>query len=401
MQLYLTYQHNVQRLFRDHVDKYDGVLIPLSIATSFPTGTYGFIRALCSAHSDKHYAIDPRNVLFQKSWNRDNVRKPHEKMVNALGEPYISNALVRPLEPTDFADDGILEAHVRQCIRVQQDFGTRTEDARKLEKYKTLLGVADLGTLGVPQFLIPPYYQFQTTDDPWYEVSRRCIVAALKHHGRIPIWPVLHFQDWSGVEWDVCYKWLADAGLHEMWLYPNFFKEHEASLDALKGYRSCVEDAAKHVLVPYSLFGGYYAVLMSYFGLGGVGNGIGYGEWRDSGYHRGGTAATRVYLLKLHRYVDAPAAQHLVDRDREYFGNDSEISAGYVEAGVSLAEMTLAESLDHFLECRRQELEFVAAQPLSSAAEELEQTQERLKAIGPLEYQEYGRSLERWQQALS
>ena len=62
---YITYQHNVQRFFREHSEKYTGVIIPLSIATSFPTGTYGFVRALCSKHNLK-YAIDPRTPLFQR-----------------------------------------------------------------------------------------------------------------------------------------------------------------------------------------------------------------------------------------------------------------------------------------------------------------------------------------------
>ena len=46
-QHYLTYQHNVQSYFREHADKYEGVIVPLSIATAFPTGTYGFVRQSC------------------------------------------------------------------------------------------------------------------------------------------------------------------------------------------------------------------------------------------------------------------------------------------------------------------------------------------------------------------
>jgi hypothetical protein len=108
MRHYLTYQHNVQKFFRDHRDKYDGVIIPLSIATAFPSGTFGFVRALCSDQTDKSYAIDPRNALFQKSWNRANVREPHRKMAAALGAAYVEKGLNRPLEASDFADEGAL-----------------------------------------------------------------------------------------------------------------------------------------------------------------------------------------------------------------------------------------------------------------------------------------------------
>src|SRR3569832_1067312 len=102
---YLTYQHNVQRYFREHADKYQGVIVPLSIATAFPSGTYGFIRALCHRHKDKHYAIDPRDALFQHKWNREaNVRDPHKRMVDALGGPFKEHGLERALTPSDFKD---------------------------------------------------------------------------------------------------------------------------------------------------------------------------------------------------------------------------------------------------------------------------------------------------------
>jgi hypothetical protein len=401
MRHYLTYQHNVQKFFRDHRDKYDGVIIPLSIATAFPSGTFGFVRALCSDQTDKSYAIDPRNALFQKSWNRSNVREPHRKMAAALGPAYVDKGLQRPLDASDFADEAALEIHVKQIIDMQLQFSSRSEDARKLEKYKKLLGLSSLGSMRMPQFLMPPYYQFTNLKDAWYKVSQRCAEKAVQYCKGVPVWPVLHYSDWSTIDWTVVSAWLSTEKLREFWFYPNNFKEHEELEPALKAYRSAVEIARGHGLSPYVLFGGYFAVLMSYFGMTGFANGIGYGEWRDSGYHRGGTAATRIYILKLHRYVDAPAAQTLVGRDPDYFGSDSEIIAGYVEAGVSLVNMPLAESLDHFMECRRQELEFVEKQSRSEAVQELAETQRRLKSIGTLESEEYGPSLRRWENSIS
>lgn len=93
--------------------------------------------------------------------------------------------------------------------------------------------------------------------------------------------------------------------------------EHEATSKELRAYRKTVEAASKDGLKPAVLFGGYFAILMSKYGLQGFGNGIGYGKWRESAYHRGETAATRIHLLKLRRYVDAAAAQYLVEKDPE------------------------------------------------------------------------------------
>ena len=119
---YLTYQHNVQRYFREHCDKYEGIIIPLSIATAFPSGTYGFIRALCAKDKGKEYAIDPRDALFQKEWDRSNVREPHKKMASALGGPFASSGLSRAVTTADFKDDAVVDSVVQSCLEFQLQF---------------------------------------------------------------------------------------------------------------------------------------------------------------------------------------------------------------------------------------------------------------------------------------
>lgn len=401
MRHYLTYQHNVQRYFRDHHEKYDGVIVPLSIVTAFPSGTYGFIRALCSRHPDKEYAIDPRNALFQKQWNREYVRAAHERMVNALGGPFLEHGLSRAVSPDDFADETVLRETVRTCLEFQSSFALQSEDVRKLEKYRKLLQLDALDPLRRPQFLIPPYFQYSDVDDEWFEISMRCIECAPEYANGIPIRPVSHFQSWAGVgDWTATHARITSAGMSAVWYYPNYFKEHEAEAGELRYYREAVEAAVSNGLEPFVLFAGYFGILMGYFGVEGFGNGIGYGEWRDSGYHRGGTASTRVYLLKLHRFLDAAAAQYIVDADPEYFGGGSDILSGYIDADIPLTEMSLTECLDHFMECRSQEISFVASEGIAEAIRELEETCQRLDDIGPLEMDRYGQSLQRWRSTL-
>ena len=184
-------------------------------------------------------------------------------------------------------------------------------------------------------------------------------------------------------------------------MYPDCYKEHEEGIDSLRNYRAAVETTASEGLAPYALFGGYYAILMQYCGLRGFGNGIGYGEWPDSGYHRGGTAMTRVYVMKLHRYLDAPDAQHIIERDPEYFADDTELLSECAATGRRLSDLTQAECLDHFMECRYAEMEFVSNNSLASAARELGETCDHLERIGPIEANKYGVSLKRWADALT
>ncbi|MEI9942146.1 MAG: hypothetical protein WDO69_33440 [Pseudomonadota bacterium] len=396
---YLTYQHNVQAYFRAHATKYDGMIIPLSIITAFPSGTYGFVRALCTADQDKQYGIDPRSALFQKKWNRNNVREPHRKMAEVFGEPFVSKGLTSHLEPSDFPRN-VAEAVTRACLDYQKTFRQRPEDAKKLEKYRKLLGVEHLEPLRAPQFLVPPYFQFEDLSDPWWKVSIACIEAAIPHTEGLPLRPVLHFQRWNSVDWTKAFGKLKKLGLPASWLYANNFREHVEPQEQLNSLVSAVSLAAAANLPVYNLFGGYFSILTGRLGLKGFGNGVGYGEWRDSGYHKGGTADRRIYILKLHRFLDIPRAQNLVDADPEYFGRDTELLGACVDEKRPLDELTIEECLEHFMDCRATERTFAASATATELLDELTGTQAHLAAIGDLELKEYGSSLERWRKAL-
>ncbi|GAH16914.1 unnamed protein product, partial [marine sediment metagenome] len=263
---------------REHSEKYDGVIIPLSIATSFPTGTYGFVRALCSKHDHK-YAIDPRTPLFQRDWDRKNVRPPHEKMAEIMGGPFKGKGLTSKLEPSDFSKKSTLNQITKNCLDFQMDFKARKEDVRKINKYKEMLGIKKLDNLDNPQFLIPPYFLFETPSDEWYKININCIQQAIEMNLDVPIQPILHFKNWpNSTNWQEILKSLTESNISSCWLYADNYKEHEQDLPSLKRYREAVKDTDSKGMKPFVLFGGYYAILMRYFGLLGFANGIGYGE---------------------------------------------------------------------------------------------------------------------------
>lgn len=399
---YLTYQHNVQKYFHHHADKYTGIVIPMSIAVAFAGGTYGFIRALCSRDSEKRYGIDPRTPLFQKSWDRSNVRPPHEKVADELGPPFSDEGLTNRVEPSHFDTEEELTAAVIRCLNFQLQFRMREEDERKLKKYKKLLGIEgeELHGLREPQFLVPPYFQFDSTSDDWFDVNRRAVrIACLQGHP-VPIRPVLHFRDWGSVEsWSETVGEMKARGANELWLYPNNFHEHDASLDALQSYQTAVLESGGAGVRVFSLFGGYYAILMSAYGLSGFANGVGYGEWRDSGYHRGGSALLRIYIPQLHRYLDVPAAENLVEQDPEHFAGGDDLIATCVAEDRPLDDPSQEEWLDHFMACRQAEINFVLNEGIDAARDQLQTTLARLDEIGELEREQYGDSLERWIEA--
>ena len=150
-------------------------------------------------NKDKSYAIDPRTALFQHQWDRSKLREPHRRMAEALGVPFTTSGIERHLEPSDFQSDSTVLSVTRACLEFQLGFRTRQEDARKLNKYKKLLGLTDMRELGEPQFLIPPYFQFDAIESPWYDVSLRSIAISTGLGFDIPIRPVLHFLGWANI----------------------------------------------------------------------------------------------------------------------------------------------------------------------------------------------------------
>lgn len=404
-QQYLTYQHNVQKFFREHSEKYQGVIIPISISTSFPTGTYGFIRALCAKNVTKHYAIDPRTALFQKNWNRAAVRKPHQRMADVFGSPF-EKGLTRALKTTDLNNKAIKEI-ATSCIEYQLKFKARQEDAKKLEKYKRLLGVDSLVELAEPQHLIPPYFEFKSSNDSWLNINMEIIRTSLGIQSDVPIRPVIHFKQLSQyIDFNEILAEIKKIGIAEIWLYPNDFHEHGANINsrrnyedlnhAIRNYKALIQSSINNGISPYTLFGGYLAVIFSKFGLRGFGNGIGYGEWRESGYHSGGNALNRIYIYQLHRYLDPQFAQSLIDSNPEYFISDFDILDNCYNSGRPLDSLSREECLDHFMECRKREMDFVRENTIDEICAKLSETINVLKDIGQIELQRYGLSLRTW-----
>jgi DNA-binding XRE family transcriptional regulator len=398
---YLFYQHNVQRFFITHIEKFDGILVPFSIAASFPAGTYGFLRALLGKDQTKRFALDPRSALFQQGWNRSNIREPHRKMAAIFGEPFTSVGLLRALTPHDLPTARINEI-TKSCIQYQLDFKVQKDQQRKLEKYRKLLGIDTVPKIANPQHFVPPYFRFSDVGDEWYEISMSCAEQATTIVPANQLCPIIHFAEWpTSDEWQAVAVRLKNAGISSLFMYPNNFREHEATEEKLQKYVESTTSVVGAGITAIALHGGYLSILLEKKGLSGFGNGVGYGEWRDSGYHRGGTAEIRLYIPKLHRFLDPAKAQSLISGNPEYFAADSDLLNEYALSNKPLTSVSLQEALDHFMDSRQREIEAVRDNTLLHLTQELADTVEVLKAIGQLEAENYGPSLTRWRSVLS
>jgi hypothetical protein len=404
----LSYQHNVQSFFLSHADKYAGVVVPLSVATAFKDGTDGFIRALCTHKPGTVYMIDPRTPLMQKAWDRANTRDAHRRMAASLGKAAESALNAgRPLSTADMTPAAVADM-ATACMSFQLEFGKK--DNRKLRKYAKLAGVTDLGPLSSPRLLLPPYFQFTTPADPWYAINLALLDQSIVYVKTVDaaltaeLCPVVHFQGFDqAVDWLRIANDLSARGTTMCFVYPNNFRETDAPDAQLASYKSAVSTLTSKGITVRSLHGGFYAASLSKYGMHGFCNGIGYGEWRDSGYHRGGTAMTRIYVLKLHRYLQANEVQELLDLFGDYFAEDSDLLSSVMSSGGTALAINQEQANEHFLACRAAELAFVDGTALPGIKQSLTEVANKLNAhlaaggtAPSAKLAEYRNTLNRW-----
>jgi DNA-binding XRE family transcriptional regulator len=322
-------------------------------------------------------------------------------MAAIFGEPFTSVGLLRALTPHDLPTARINEI-TKSCIQYQLDFKVQKDQQRKLEKYRKLLGIDTVPKIANPQHFVPPYFRFSDVGDEWYEISMSCAEQATTIVPANQLCPIIHFAEWpTSDEWQAVAVRLKNAGISSLFMYPNNFREHEATEEKLQKYVESTTSVVGAGITAIALHGGYLSILLEKKGLSGFGNGVGYGEWRDSGYHRGGTAEIRLYIPKLHRFLDPAKAQSLISGNPEYFAADSDLLNEYALSNKPLTSVSLQEALDHFMDSRQREIEAVRDNTLLHLTQELADTVEVLKAIGQLEAENYGPSLTRWRSVLS
>lgn len=398
---YLTYQHSVQKFFVEHIDRYDGIVIPLSIISAFSGGTNGFIRALCAKDRRKRYGIDPRTALFQRQWNREkHVRDPHRRIAAILGKPFSDVGLERPVVVEDFPDELVRESAMK-CIQYQLEF-RHTDDERKVKKYAKLLEMDEICELGVPQYLIPPYFMSSGMADSWFDLGRKFWNASNEFADGVPVWPVIHIS--KAVDLlpaDQLVKIFHDDSISDIWLFPNDFREHSAPASELEALLNAVKTLSVADIHPRMLHGGYFSVMLSKFGLKGFANGVGYGEWKDSGYHRGGAADLRIYCLPLHRFIGVAQAEFLIELDPAHFASDGLLFERVYREGSSFLEVSFTEANEHFMRCREEEINFVSQNDLRKIVSQLRDASDALQAAAEDQIRGYSQSLLNWADVLA
>ncbi len=384
---FLTYHHVSQDFFRRHRDKYDGLIIPLSIACVFRQGTGGFVLTL-----KKQYALDPRTPLLQADFDRGSIRRAHLEIADVHGPSIVSTFLSRPLQATDV--EPIEGEMARAVLSFQKEFARQS--AEKVDKYAALLGEDVESEYSGPDFLIPPYFRYAGRRDPWYPVSLGLARAAVREKEDFRLAPVLHMTaGFPETEFDALAGDYDERGFDGLIVFVNNLQEYLAPASTLAKYGRLVVRLRRLGKPLFGLFGGYFTLLLRKVGMGCFSNAVGYGEYRDSGYHEGGQAVRRYYVPRLHRYFTDIEAQNL---QATVGGAFLRCDCDTCRRRRPLTNYTSQELLDHFLKTRLSEIQRADASDLDDLIAELDATATALEDY-PIPFDRYSH-LREWATAL-
>lgn len=368
----------------------DGLVVPLHLLEYQAASVASYVYR-CGLP----YFIDPVSYLLQHPVRRyrdgERVRKSIQDLAHAHG-PWMGDRLERPdlLEARELTpavlDEMVASVVHLQKVRVRQ----RVEEIelRHYRKYRLPDGFAPAPF--PPAFLVPPYFAYQHTTDPWYRLNLALAHRAVHAAEGFDVFPVVLVPrrmlatpgeidnlvlDYSDPAFAGLLLWLESEGSE--------WEEGEAHF-AVEMVRRLAANG-KPVL---SLYGDYFAALLYHAGLAGLAHGALYAERRLVRSSVGGRPLDRYYVPRFHGFSIPARAEILV-------GRLPELACGCPECAPlspRVAEMDSPALRRHFLRVRRREVEEVGARSVEQLKAELRKTYERY-AVHPA-VRETGVSLE-------
>jgi hypothetical protein len=302
---YLSYGSTDQQTLRDLVGHYQGLIVPGTVAAFQREGTGGFVLSLSAVPGSPPYLIDPRFPLFQKGLA--NPKKSHIALANLLGAPELLE-LGQP-SPADFSDE-LIERIARHWVEFNRNY--EQHQAGKFEKYATRLDEeVDQSAAHGPSSIIAPYLVSQ--GDAWWDRSNALATATFAAADGLDVLRVVAVA--SVEELDLRLGQVTDGAVI---LWVSGLKELEVDSRDLIHYGEAIRAAAGKGQKCFSLYGGFFSVLLAGVGLRGSCHGIGYGEHRSwPELPQSGPPPARYYAPRFHRYIGQDLAYQLWSRDAD------------------------------------------------------------------------------------
>ncbi len=338
---YLSYGATDQQTVRELTGAYDGLVVPGTVAAFQRQGTGGFVLALSATQAAVKYVIDPRFPLFQQPLLQP--KKSHHALAELLGFPQLVST--NQPQPSDFAVDTI-DTIAQNWVQFNASY---VEENSKFEKYaRRLRERVEVAGARAPSFILAPYFIVHDSSDPWWQVSNQLFLAtAANSPSPVPCIRVVAVDQTGGLG-----ELLVEVDDRHLVVWVSGLQELETAPNTLAEYAIAVGQASALGKSVFALYGGFFSVLLSGFGLTGSAHGIGYGEsrsWQE--LPQSGPPPARYYLPQLHRYVSQELAYQLWLSDRTLAECNCDECQG--EPPISLEYHAL---MRHSVLCRQEEI---------------------------------------------
>lgn len=315
---YLSFGAADQETFQTLDGRYNGIVVPATIAVLQREGTGGFLMALSAAAARTRYVIDPRTPLFQQALPR--VKRAHSDLAAMLEGPSLASDV--NVDPHAFDD--------ARCVGIAQRWVNFNETYRdssggKFDKYAKRLGkpVSEPNAQG-PELILAPYFVATTPRDPWAQVSRRLYVAAHDAATKMSVVPVTATTNEAALP-----ALTRRYGSNRAVIWVSDFNEREIEVSRLVTYGQSIAELAEEGVQLFALYGSYFAIALMHLGLTGFNHGVGFGDSRDwRELPQSGPPLPRYYLYGAHRYVAPEFAQQLWALDSSLVECDCDVCEG-------------------------------------------------------------------------
>jgi len=398
-------------LFEGMKEYYSGIVIGAHFAAFYPDWLPTFL-----SNVRKPFFIDPMTYAFAKNLDyikkEGSFRKSYEKLINICGKNIRSTLERRQLEPRDFlvTDIKLIEEFTKNIINFQKNIFKTMPSQQSILEYAKILGKeAKKPTL---LFLTTPYFYFTSIDDPWYEISLKIAKHSIKLKKEHKLYVILCFsKELLCKEKDID-KIMEDyAGFDGYLIWVSDFDEKHVSGECLRGLKILVEKLSEFKKPIYTLYGEFFSLLLSKFGLAGYSRGVSYGESKSvDTVVTGGRLPRRYYLNLFHVNLSEAIS-------RTFFSENPNLlckcricnnilkniqSTDKVETVSQFFDnIDFQEAKQHFMVVHKKEIQKVSKSSLDDLKKELKKQYEVCKKLNPTIYGIPYKHIKRWEEVLT
>jgi len=321
---------NEGKLLADNPNTFHGIVIQGNFTALYKDWLATFLQKL-----KKPFFVDPRTEVFGLDLNnikKDNdFRASFQKLIdhydNTAKSKFFSNLLKHgKLSPDTFItrnpkkwNSKLINVLVDGTITLQKNILNLdiTSNKQSIKKYlKILEELPDENKLTGPEFLVAPYFYFNNTSSPWFEINVK-LIDTTKRKYKEKVYAVICFdKEILGDDKEIANIISNYNNADGFLVWINGFYENKVETTLLRNYVHLLQKLIRTQKPIINLYGSYFTLLLSkYIKIDGYSRGIALGEGREvENPATGGGTPNRYYISLVHDFAVEETAIKVLSR---------------------------------------------------------------------------------------